>query len=76
MKGISPDVVTYSTLMKAYTWAKKFDEVHSLCLTRLSHLVCGLCIQVVYLHIMFHSIPSYEGIKLHHYSCRLFYFSF
>ncbi|KAG9158075.1 hypothetical protein Leryth_000234 [Lithospermum erythrorhizon] len=25
--GLSPDVVTYSTLMKAFVWAKKFDQV-------------------------------------------------
>lgn len=28
VKGISPDVVTYSTLMKAFLWAKKFDQVY------------------------------------------------
>lgn len=27
LKGISPDVVTYSTLMKAYIRARKFDRV-------------------------------------------------
>jgi hypothetical protein len=31
LKGISPDVVTYSTLMKAYIRAKKFDRVRTLC---------------------------------------------
>lgn len=28
VKGISPDVVTYSTLMKAFLWAKKFEQVY------------------------------------------------
>lgn len=27
LKGISPDVVTYSTLMKAFIRARKFDKV-------------------------------------------------
>jgi hypothetical protein len=31
LKGISPDVVTYSTLMKAYIRSKKFDRVRTLC---------------------------------------------
>ena len=30
LKGISPDVVTYSTLMKAHIRARKFDKVGTL----------------------------------------------
>lgn len=29
LKGISPDVITYSTLMKAFIRVKKFDKVPS-----------------------------------------------
>lgn len=34
-KGISPDVITYTTLMKAFIRAKKFDKVLIYPLTKL-----------------------------------------